>query len=83
MGIIPDESEFGADISEEFQEVLESDLEVKMLFDTLTPGKQRSIIYFISKTKSSQIKTEKTFVFLDRLKRNKGKFDPIVTKKII
>lgn len=76
--ITPDLSEFGADMSEEFQEVLESDPEGKILFDKLTPGKQRSIIYFISRTKSSQLKIEKTFVFLEHLKKNKGKFDPII-----
>ena len=76
--IVPDDSEFGADISKEFQEVLKSDPDGKMLFDKLTLGKQRSIIYVISKSKSSQLKIEKTFVFLDHLKRNKGKFDPII-----
>lgn len=75
--IILDESEFGADMSEEFQEVLASDPDGKILFDKLTPGKQRSIIYFISRTKSSHLKIEKTFVFVEHLKRNKGKFDPI------
>ena len=76
--LIVDKTEFGANMSEEFQEVLESDPDGKLLFYKLTPGKQRSIIYFISRTKSSQIKIEKTFVFLEHLKRNKGKFDPLV-----
>ncbi len=76
--LVPDESEFGADISEEFLEVLESDSDGKLLFDKLTPGRKRSIIYLISKTKSSQLKIEKAFVFLEHLKRNKGIFDPVL-----
>ncbi len=76
--IIPDTSEFGADISEEFLEVLDQDPDGKLLFDKLMPGRKRNIIIFISRIKSSQLKIEKTFVFLDHLKRNKGKFDPIV-----
>ena len=75
--IIPDASEFGAEISEEFQEVLFSNPDGKLLFDKLTAGKQRNIIIFISRIKSSQLKIEKSFVFLEHLKRKKGKFDPI------
>ena len=78
VDIVADKSEFGANLSEEFQEVLESDPDGKMLFNKLTSGKQRSIIYLISKTKSSQLKIEKTFVFIEHLKRNKGNFNPIV-----
>ena len=76
--IIPDTNEFGANILEEFEEVLFSDPDGKTLFDKLTPGKQRNIIIFISRIKSSQLKIEKTFVFLEHLKRNKGKFNPIL-----
>ena len=47
--LVPDTSEFGADISEEFKEVLASDPDGKLLFDKLTPGRKRSIIYVISK----------------------------------
>lgn len=78
VDIIPDTSEFGMNNSDEFQEVLESDPEGKLLFEKLTAGKQRSIIYLLSKTKNSQLKIEKAFVFLEHLKRDKGKFDPIV-----
>ncbi len=74
--IIPDKSEFGIEISEEFQEVLFSDPDGQMLFEKLTPGKKRSVIYLISKTKNPQLRIEKAFVVLEHLKRNKGKFDP-------
>ncbi len=76
--IIPDTSELGFEICEELQEVLFSDPDGNSLFEKLTPGRKRSFLVFISKTKNSQLKIEKCFVFLEHLKRNKGKFDPIV-----
>ena len=76
--IIPDKSEFGFEMCEEFQEVLFSDPDGNYLFEKLTSGKKRSIIYLISKTKNQQIRIEKSFVILEHLKRYKGQFDPIL-----
>jgi hypothetical protein len=73
--IFPDQSEFGMEMCEELQEVLFSDPDGNSLFEKLTSGKKRSIIYLISKTKNSQLRIEKSFVFLEHLKRNKGKID--------
>jgi Bacteriocin-protection, YdeI or OmpD-Associated len=73
--IFPDESEFGMEMCEELQEVLFSDPDGNSLFEKLTSGKKRSIIYLISKTKNSQLRIEKSFVFIEHLKRNKGKID--------
>ncbi len=76
--IFPDTSEYGMNICEELQEVLFSDPNGNSLFDKLTSGKKRSIIYLISKVKNSELRIEKSFVLLEHLKRNKGTFDPIV-----
>jgi hypothetical protein len=73
--IFPDKSTFGIDISEEFQEVLLQDDVAENLFKKLTPGKQRSLIYLITKIKNSQTRINKTFVILDHLKRNNGTLD--------
>ena len=73
--IIPDKSEFGIDIYSEFKEVLDSDEIGKKWFTKLTPGKQRSLIYLMNKTKNANLKIEKCFVILDHLKRNKGTLD--------
>jgi hypothetical protein len=73
--IIPDKSEFGMDICEELEEVLASDPDGNSLFEKLTSGKKRSIIYLINKTKNAHIKIEKSFVLLEHLKKNKGVFD--------
>ncbi len=76
--IFPDKSEFGFEICEELQEVLFSDPDGNSLFEKLTSGKKRSVIYLISKTKNLQIRIEKSFVAIEHLKRHKGKFDPIL-----
>ncbi|WP_310555292.1 YdeI/OmpD-associated family protein [Flavobacterium sp.] len=76
--IVADTSEFGMEICEELQEVLASDDEGNLWFQKLTPGKKRSLLYMLSKTKNSQLKIKKSFVFIEHLKRNKGEFDPII-----
>jgi hypothetical protein len=76
--IVPDKSELGFESCEELEEVLFSDPEGNALFEKLTSGRKRSFLVYLSKTKNSQLKIEKCFVFLDHLKRNKGKFDPIL-----
>ncbi|WP_395043882.1 hypothetical protein [Flavobacterium sp.] len=73
--IIADKSEYGIDVSDEFQEVLDCDEIGEILFKKLTPGKQRSLIYLMNKTKNSNLKIEKCFVILEHLKRNKGILD--------
>lgn len=73
--LVPDTSTYGMHISEEMEEVLDSDPEGSALFHHLTPGKIRSLIHVVNKTKSSQIKIEKSFVILDHLKNQKGILD--------
>ena len=69
----PDTSKYGIDITEEMEEVLFSDPEGNNLFQKLTPGMQRSLIYMINKIKTSQLRIERSFVILEHLKKNKGK----------
>ena len=73
--IVPDTSEFGMELSDELQEVLFSDPEGNLMFEKLTSGKKRSILYMMSKTKNPEIRIQKAFVLMEHLKRNKGKFD--------
>lgn len=73
--IVKDNSKYGINISEEFEEVLFSDPEGSLLFHRLTQGKQRSLIHIVNKFKSSTTKIEKSFVILEHLKRQKGVLD--------
>lgn len=73
--IVKDDSKYGINISEEFEEVLFSDPDGSLLFHRLTSGKQRTLIHIINKVKSSQTKIGKSFVILEHLKRQKGELD--------
>ncbi|MBO3116141.1 YdeI/OmpD-associated family protein [Winogradskyella sp. DF17] len=74
LQVFEDNSKYGVELSEEFEAVLISDYEAFTIFESLTPGKQRSIIYAISRYKSSQTKIDKSLIFTTNLKR--GITDP-------
>lgn len=73
--IAPDVSKYGMPICEEMQEMLFQDPEGAVLFDNLSPGKQRSLLFYINKIKSSQIKIDRSFILLNHLKNNLGKLN--------
>ncbi|WP_299522953.1 YdeI/OmpD-associated family protein [Winogradskyella sp.] len=69
LQVFEDNSKYGVDISEELEAVLLSDYEAYTIFENLTPGKQRSIIYAISRYKSSQMRVDKALILTENLKR--------------
>ena len=69
LQIFEDTSKYGVDISEELEAVLLSDYEAYEIFENLTPGRQRSIIYAISRYKSPQSRVDKALIFTENLKR--------------
>ncbi len=70
-----DESEYGMPIPPSFEELLFQDPEGALLFNALTPGKRRSLLYVIAKPKSEQKQLEKGLIVLDYLKDVGGKLD--------
>ena len=72
--IFEDTSKYGVEMSEELEAVLLSDYEAFTIFEGLTPGKQRSIIYAISRYKSPQTRVDKALLLCNNLKR--GVKDP-------
>lgn len=73
--ISPDVSTYGMPLSEELAELLQLDEEFAALFDKLLPGKQRNLIYAVSKFKSSDLRIRTAVVIADHLKANNGKLD--------
>ena len=73
--IAKDESKYGMPMPEELQEVLDQDVEGDRLFQALTPGKQRSMLYFIGKIKDIDRRIHSSLIFLEHLKRHNGKLD--------
>lgn len=73
--LVTDESEFGMEVPEEFEVLLNEDLEFKNHFMNLLPGKQRNLLYLVGKFKSSDLRIEKSVIISEHLKANSGKLD--------
>ena len=73
----PDNSEFGMPVPEELVEVFAQDEVAFRRFSNLTPGKQRSIIHYVSGVKNSQSRIDRALKMADRLKHSsEGKEKP-------
>ena len=76
-----DESKYGVDMPEEFDAVLLSDYEAFQIFESLTPGKQRGIIYMIIRYKNSQTRIDEAILICENLKKG-VRHNPDLLKKI-
>ena len=77
--LVKDESKYGLPMPEEFEEVLKQDPEGDRLFHGLTAGKQRSLLYQLSKPKDIDVRIHQALVIIEHLKENDGK---IIDKKL-
>lgn len=69
-----DESEYGMTMSAELKELLSQDKEGKKRYDTLVPGKQRYLIYYVQQVKSKDLRLERAIRVIENLKKlPKGK----------
>ena len=68
-----DTSKYGLPMPEELQEVLNQDPDGDRLFHSLTAGKQRSIIYLVSKVKDVDRRIHTALIVIEHLKKNDGK----------
>lgn len=75
LTLVPDESEFGMPMPEEFKEVMSEDPEGEAYLRALTPGKIRSLIYLVAKVKNPDKRIEKSVVIFEHLRANKGIID--------
>ena len=66
--LFEDQSKYGVEVPEELSAVLESDIEALEIFESLTPGKIRSLIYTIARFKNSQTRIDKSLTMADNLK---------------
>lgn len=63
-----DTSEYGHEFPVELQEIFRQDAEARQRFEALTPGKQRTVIYYILQSKSSDKRIEKSLFYMENLK---------------
>ncbi len=75
LTITRDTSPYGMPMPEEMQAILHEDPEGSECFHALTPGKQRSLIYLVSKVKSSEKRLGKAYVIITFLRENSGNLD--------
>jgi hypothetical protein len=78
--LFEDTSKYGVDVPEELEEVFLTDYEAYSIFETLTKGKQRSIIYGIKRFKGSQNKIDKALILCENLRRRN--FEPMKMFKL-
>jgi len=70
-----DQSKYGMPMPVEMAELMKIDDEGCHLFHTLTPGKQRSLLYLIGKPKKSETRLQKAWIVLEYLKSTRGKIE--------
>ncbi len=64
----PDTSKYGAELPEEFEAVLDTDPEGQRAFEGLTDGAKRSLIFMVSRYKTTDGRIEKALDLLEKLK---------------
>jgi len=72
VALTKDESEYGMPVPEELQELWQQDDEGREMFHSLTPGKQRTLIYMVANAKSSQVRLRRALGILNHLKATGG-----------
>jgi hypothetical protein len=65
--LAPDPTPFGMPMPEEFEECLWQNPEAKTIFEALTPGRQRNLIYIVNNVKSPAIKLRRSLVITNHL----------------
>jgi hypothetical protein len=70
-----DDSKYGMAMPEELEEVLRQDPEGDELFHALTPGKQRSLMWQVSKGKDVDLRIHRALIIIQHLKDNEGLID--------
>ena len=63
-----DTSKYGMPVPPEFEEVLIQDPEALAKFELLTPGMQRSLIYYVAQVKTSDIRLRRAIVIAEHIK---------------
>ena len=75
MTLEKDLSEYGHEMPEELQVLLDQDEVGSGYFYELTKGKQRSLIYIVTKVKNTNSRLNKSLAIIEHLKDVKGKLD--------
>lgn len=69
LTLVQDQSTYGVEIPEEFTVVIAEDPEVMGLFNKLTKGTQRGVLYHIARFKTQQTRVDKCLLLAQNLKK--------------
>jgi hypothetical protein len=69
LQLLEDQSKYGVEVPGALQAVMDSDPKGFELFESLTPGKKRSLIYYIARFKTEQTQVDKALIIFSNLKR--------------
>lgn len=75
LALEKDHSEYGHEMPEELQVLLDQDEKGSAHFFSLTKGKQRALIYIVGKVKNSNSRLKKSLAIVEHLKEVQGKLD--------
>jgi uncharacterized protein YdeI (YjbR/CyaY-like superfamily) len=75
ISVEEDLSKYAMQIPVEFEELLKLDPEGNDLFHAFTAGKQRTLIHFVAKFKSSDKRIEKALIIVNYIKYTNGILD--------
>ena len=70
-----DKSEYGMPVPQEMIDLFGEDDEFYQLFNGLTPGKQRNLLYLVGKPKSKEARVKKAVVICNHLVNRNGDLD--------
>ena len=73
--LIQDTSKYGMPMPAEMEELLKQDPEGDRFFHSLTPGKQRSLLFLVGKPKTSDTRLKKAYTIIEYLKATGGVLD--------
>ena len=66
--LFEDQTTYGVEMPDVLKVILNSDVEAQCAFDSLTPGRKRSLIYTIKRYKSEQLKIDRALLILENVK---------------
>jgi len=75
LEISVDDSEYGHALPESFQMILDQDPEGEKVFHSLTKGKQRSLVYLVTKVKNVDSQIAKGLAIMHHMKECEGHVD--------
>lgn len=75
VSLTKDSSEYGLEMPDAFQTLLDQDPEAQKVFDSLSPGKKRGMIFIVSSVKNVDSRIKRAMAIAEHLKESGGELD--------